>query len=323
MKEEKEELTLDDTGRPLKMAEKLGKEVSEEDIKDVEDKLPSMKKGAVAKIWDKVIDIYHGFMSDETPSTMKALLIGSLVYLVLPMDVVPDFLPGIGLLDDVGVLTFMWQKLSKISKISNVVNVNKGAQSLNYKVQERIKVAYETAFEFARVQLENVIRKKGRQTIYNSFVSLGIFLAAILLIASGKESTILLASLLILYLFIRSLVSFFRALPTAIKFIKCYIKTKDIDKAVSAYLRGSYKFIEPLEGLKKKLKVLDDVPDLDIIINMQRKALKKTIITVVVTVVIIMVLFFVLRHLLIIRTTYTFLSIISLPFQNIYHLIAG
>jgi uncharacterized membrane protein YkvA (DUF1232 family) len=323
MKKENEELIFDDKGRPLKMAEKLGKDVSDEEIKDVEDKLPTMKRGAVAKIWDKVMDIYHGFMSDETPATMKVLLIGSLIYLVLPMDVVPDFLPGIGLLDDVGVLTFIWQKLSKMSKITNVINLNKGAQVLTDKVQERIKMAYEKAFELARDQLDTVIKKKGRQTIYNSVLSLCLFIVATVLIASDNESTLLLASLLILYLLIRSLVNFFRALPIAIKLIKCYLKTKDIDRAVSVYLKDSYKFIEPLEELKNKIKMLDDVPDLEIIINMQRKALKKTIITVVVTVVIIMILFFVLRHTLMIRTTYTLVSIISLPFQHIYHLIAG
>jgi uncharacterized membrane protein YkvA (DUF1232 family) len=323
MKKENQELIFDDKGRPLKMAEKLGKDVSDEEIKDVEDKLPTMKRGAVAKIWDKVMDIYHGFMSDETPATMKVLLIGSLIYLVLPMDVVPDFLPGIGLLDDVGVLTFIWQKLSKMSKITNVINLNKGAQVLTDKVQERIKMAYEKAFELARDQLDTVIKKKGRQTIYNSVLSLCLFIVATVLIASDNESTLLLASLLILYLLIRSLVNFFRALPIAIKLIKCYLKTKDIDRAVSVYLKDSYKFIEPLEELKNKIKMLDDVPDLEIIINMQRKALKKTIITVVVTVVIIMILFFVLRHTLMIRTTYTLVSIISLPFQHIYHLIAG
>jgi uncharacterized membrane protein YkvA (DUF1232 family) len=323
MKDKKDDLILDEKGRPLKMAEKLGKEVSNEDIKDVEDKLPSMKKGPVANIWDKVMDIYHGFMSDETPNTLKALLIGSLIYLVLPTDVVPDFLPGIGLLDDVGVLTFIWQKLAKISKIANVVKVNNGTQSITDKVQERIKMAYEKAFEFARDQLDTVIRKKGRQTIYNSLMSLGIFLVAIVLIASESESSVLLASFLILYLFIRSVVNFFRILPTSIKFIKCYFKTKDIDKAISQYLKDSYKFIEPLEELKNKLKILDDVPDLEIIINMQRKSLKKTIITVVVTVILIMVLFFVLRHTLILKTSYTFLSIITLPFQHLYNLIAG
>lgn len=323
MKKQNDELTMDDKGRPLKMAEKLGNEVSDDDIKNVEEKLPSMKKGAILKIWDKVMDIYNGFMSDETPASMKVLLIGSLIYLVLPTDVVPDVLPGIGFIDDVGVLTFIWQKLSKISKITNIVKINDNVKSISDKVQERIQIAYEKAFEFARSQLDDVIRKKGRQTIYNSIVSLGIFIVAIVLIASDDESNMLLASFLILYLLIRSIVNFIRVLPTIIKFLKCYIKTKDIDKAISAYLKDSYTFIEPLEGLKNKLKLLKDVPDLEIIINMQRKALKKTIITVVVTVVIIMVLFFVLRHALMIKSTHTFFSIIILPFQNIYQFITG
>lgn len=326
MKQKNEEILLDDNGRPLKMAEKLGKEVTDKDIKDVEDKLPSMKKGPVAKIWDKVMDIYHGFMSEDTPGSMKVLLIGALVYLILPTDVVPDFIPGVGLLDDVGVVTFIWQKLKKISDFTQFVKLPEGDEKPNSilkKVQDRIKEAYEKAFLIARDQLDTAIKKKARQTIYNSFISLGIFLAAIILIATKDESLITIASILILYLFVRSLVKFIKILPTSIKFIKCYFKTKNVDKAISQYLKDRYTYIETLEGLKNKLKVLDDVPDLDIIINMQRKSLKRTIITVVATIVLIMVLFFVVRHSLLLKTSYTFVSIIVLPFQHLYNLIAG
>jgi len=39
-----------------------------------------------------------------TPSSVKALLVGALAYFVVPVDAIPDFVAGIGLVDDAAVL---------------------------------------------------------------------------------------------------------------------------------------------------------------------------------------------------------------------------
>ncbi|MGH4037260.1 MAG: YkvA family protein [Sphaerochaeta sp.] len=320
---DEEELKLDEHGRPLKMAEKLGEQVSDDDIKNVEEKLPSMNRGPIAKIWDKVIDIYNAFKSDETPNYMKVLLIGSLVYLVLPSDVIPDLLPGVGFLDDVGVLTFIWKKLKKLSKVSEVIEVNHKTQSITEKVQDKIKQGYEKAFELASVQLEKIIKTKARSTVYNSLVSLGLFVVGILMISNKSTTSVLLASILIWYLLIRSTVRFIRVLPVSLRFIKVWWMNKNLDVAISAYLKQTYTFIDKLEEMKNKIRVLDDVPDLEIIVKMQRKSLMKTIVTVILTVALLLILFFVMRHYLLFKTSYTYWSILAIPFKNIQSLIAG
>ena len=321
--EEQDNIKLDEHGRPLKMAEKLGSQVSDDDIKNMEEKLPSMNRGPIAKIWDKVIDIYNAFKSDDTPTYLRVLLIGSLIYLVLPTDVIPDLLPGVGFLDDIGVLTFIWKKLKKLSKVNNVIEANTKVKTLTEKVQDKIKQGYEKAFELARVQLDKIIKTKARSTIYNSCISLGIFIVAMVLVTNKTSTTALLSSILLWYLLIRSTVRFIRILPTSLKFIRVWWLNKDIDTAISSYLKQTYTFIDKLEDMKNKLRVLDDVPDLEIIIRMQRKSLKKTIIVVVATIILIFVLFFVMRHYLLLKTTYTYWSILAIPFNNIQSLIAG
>lgn len=44
----------------------------------------------------------------EVPFIKKLLLIASLLYFIFPADIVPDFIVGLGLLDDITVLVFIW-----------------------------------------------------------------------------------------------------------------------------------------------------------------------------------------------------------------------
>jgi len=52
------------------------------------------------------------YTKDREVSIFKKLLILiGLLYLVFPMDIVPDFLIGIGILDDAAVLLFVWNAI--------------------------------------------------------------------------------------------------------------------------------------------------------------------------------------------------------------------
>lgn len=317
---------LDEKSRSIKMASTLGENATEEDVENVENNLEKMKKGPVSVIWDKVIDIWEAFKSPETPVSLKALLIGSLLYLILPFDVVPDILPGLGLIDDVGVLTLMWTKLNKIIKIANLVdpeNTINIKNSISDKVQNQIKQVYEKAFKIAQDKLDSIIKEKARITIYNNFVTLAIFLASYILIINESETSILLGALGLLYLIIRAIFNFTKNFPSIYKFIKYFIKTRNVDTVISMYLKEKYSFIEPLENLKNKIKILDDVPNLEIIVKMQRKALKKTIISVSLTILLVIIMFFILRHYLILKTDYTTLTLIMLPLNKLYSAIIG
>lgn len=52
------------------------------------------------------------YIKDDRVSAYKKLLIlGSLLYLIFPFDIVPDFMIGLGLLDDAAVILFVWNAL--------------------------------------------------------------------------------------------------------------------------------------------------------------------------------------------------------------------
>ncbi len=44
-----------------------------------------------------------------TPSHVKAALVAALAYFVMPVDALPDFLPGLGFTDDAALFWAVWQ----------------------------------------------------------------------------------------------------------------------------------------------------------------------------------------------------------------------
>lgn len=46
-----------------------------------------------------------------TPAHVKAVLVAALAYFVMPADALPDFLPGLGYLDDASVFWAVWRML--------------------------------------------------------------------------------------------------------------------------------------------------------------------------------------------------------------------
>lgn len=60
----------------------------------------------------KRIKLTIQYLKDKNvPFVKKLLIIGSALYLVFPVDIVPDFIIGFGILDDIAVITFIWLAL--------------------------------------------------------------------------------------------------------------------------------------------------------------------------------------------------------------------
>ena len=68
------------------------------------DKVKSAVK-AVGKQGIKLaLILYYCYLDDETPQWAKLFIAGALVYFISPIDVVPDFVPGVGYTDDLSVM---------------------------------------------------------------------------------------------------------------------------------------------------------------------------------------------------------------------------
>lgn len=95
-------------------AAQMGKNATEADVQNVQQNMGKMNKGALAKIWDKVVSLWEAFKSPSTPTWMKGTIIGALIYMVSPLDLVPDVIPFAGLLDDASVIGFAFSQLVRL-----------------------------------------------------------------------------------------------------------------------------------------------------------------------------------------------------------------
>ena len=103
---------------------KRAKRMTRDDIADVlenEGKAKTIveKAGFLSRYWDDIKtsfalirDWFNGSY-DKVPTRMIVSLAGALIYLVSPLDLIPDWVPMAGLVDDAAMLAFVFQ-LSKV-----------------------------------------------------------------------------------------------------------------------------------------------------------------------------------------------------------------
>ncbi|MFN3152035.1 YkvA family protein [Bremerella sp.] len=77
---------------------------SPEDIQKIREKLGGMNRGPIKKIWSDVTSLWKMITDPSASWTSKAIAIGAVLYLISPLDGVPDLLPLVGLTDDAAVI---------------------------------------------------------------------------------------------------------------------------------------------------------------------------------------------------------------------------
>ncbi|WP_066055740.1 YkvA family protein [Robertmurraya korlensis] len=67
-------------------------------------KLKKFAKKAGASVVYAVLLLYYTLQKPEVPMKAKAIIIGALGYFILPLDLIPDVVVGLGYTDDLGAL---------------------------------------------------------------------------------------------------------------------------------------------------------------------------------------------------------------------------
>ncbi|QDT15058.1 YkvA family protein [Alienimonas californiensis] len=69
--------------------------------------LLSTRAGAIGRqTVEKALWLYYAALSPNTPAWAKARIAAALAYLMMPLDAVPDALPGVGFADDAAALAW-------------------------------------------------------------------------------------------------------------------------------------------------------------------------------------------------------------------------
>lgn len=94
-----------------------------EEIKDVEkysgnyseeglwNKLARFAKKAGIKVVNVTLLLYYVLTCDEVEQKDKLLIMGALGYLILPLDLIPDSIPGLGFTDDLAALLYAYNSV--------------------------------------------------------------------------------------------------------------------------------------------------------------------------------------------------------------------
>ena len=74
---------------------------------------------------DQVKKMYRYFIDPNTSKSKKAIIGAGLLYFIMPFDVVTDFLPGFGYLDDGVAIAYVFSLLEKELKDYEKIDENK------------------------------------------------------------------------------------------------------------------------------------------------------------------------------------------------------
>ena len=66
----------------------------------------------------KAVVLFFCLRDQDTPKYVKAILAGALGYLVLPIDIIPDTIAGLGWVDDVSVLGIAFKIANRLLTIA-------------------------------------------------------------------------------------------------------------------------------------------------------------------------------------------------------------
>lgn len=179
----------------IKMAQKLGEKftsadnkIDEKQVRQIDDNLDKMNKGPLTKIWDKVMALYSLLKSPDTPFAKKAVIFGGLLYLVMPFDVLPDFIFPLGLMDDVAVITFIFLQCKDLLQNQNQApnqNSNQKESSISSRIKDAVHdITSDAVIEITRKQF----RQFSVRTFINAFLRLSIFSASLTLFLLAPQS---------------------------------------------------------------------------------------------------------------------------------------
>jgi uncharacterized membrane protein YkvA (DUF1232 family) len=66
--------------------------------------LPNYRRGRLVEVWDDISAMWAWLTDPEAPIWGKVIILACLVYVISPLDAIPDVIPVVGLSDDVAVV---------------------------------------------------------------------------------------------------------------------------------------------------------------------------------------------------------------------------
>lgn len=289
-----EHLSQDKRNRIMDFVERLGKSFDKKDADKVNSDISSMNRGALANVWDKVLFLLKRFNENSSPKA-KALITGALLYAILPFDIIPDVIPGLGLVDDAFAVVMVYNIVKQ-----SVPLLRKAVDKTQEKVVKKVDNIISWAVE---QKLDLAYNKK----LVSSLFNLLLFVFAILLTACpvfGELASSIVASILLLTSIVLSIISIVKTVRNkhTIPLVRSIRKQRSIKKGMAEYLRSLDEKISFGEKTIDDFFALLGEPAnqrfLDHLVDHCWQLIKKSVVRFVLIIACIVSLFFIVRQVL-------------------------
>lgn len=253
--EEKEikeiEISESQKNKAIEFSKYLQKFYSEENIDKIGKKIKKyLNKENLKKIWDKIEFMWQKLISKETPLKVKLAIFGGLLYLILPFDVFPDGIPGLGFADDVAVLVYIWKTVAPFIKDTAV-------EYIDEKITEKIKVTLSTTYKATVIRAGIILVLNILATLISCFLPFGE-------IPSKYVGSFIFVSTLI-YSFYRMIRWVVKNGSMAFKISMQIIKKRSIRKGIADYVRSDdNKLFRQISKTFKIMDIANQMSDLDL-----------------------------------------------------------
>lgn len=311
--------------------EAYGAKADGEDVKNVEEKLGGMNRGPVALIWDKVTALWNAFRSPETPAHLKALIIGGLIYLVTPVDVIPDVIPAAGLIDDVFAITTIFASASKVLKGGDFHAFSGVAGKVRDWAEKKAvdliegPVAERVGAELEKAQLKSLVR---------SLLNFLLYLFSVLLVCFpvfGDVASPVIASLALtgslVWMVVRFISSARRNGLLALDILKASWRKRSLKQGALEYVRTRLPKVASFEKYYdtffRKLGLPENKPVLERLADKALAILWKRIFAFALSLAAIGLCFFIMRRALMAVADVSFWEVVLWPYVSLWRIIAS
>lgn len=300
--------------RIMNFVEKLGKSFDNKDVDKVNSDIKSMNKGALANVWDKVLFLLKRFNENSSPKD-KALIIGALLYAILPIDVIPDVIPGLGLVDDAFAVVMVYNIVKKAVPVVKKV-VEKTQEKVVKKIDNIISWAVEQ-------QLDLIYNRKLVSSLFNLIFFVFAILFTVCPVFGGLVSSIV-SSILLLTSIVLAIISIVRTIRNkhTIPLIRSIWSHRSIKKGLVEYIRSLDEKISFGEKTIDDFFVLLGEPAnqrfLDHLVDHCWLLIRKSVVRFILIVACVVASFFIVRKVLLLEfANLSFLEIVFYPMINL------
>lgn len=107
------------------------------------DKVKKIAKNAGLKVICYALTLYYVLQKDDVPVAEKGIIIGALGYFILPIDLIPDFIAGIGYTDDVGAM---------------LIAIKKSMDYVDEEIKSKVYLKLNEWFDVEYEEVENILK---------------------------------------------------------------------------------------------------------------------------------------------------------------------